>query len=207
MKLLNLGCGGARPQSDEWINLDDLHSQLAIGEASRTNLDTETNYMNFVVGDAPLPFEDGYFDGVIASHFFEHFPAKAGLSIMEDCRRVLKPGGILLVSVPDASYFRRIHGEDRKENWHRLFGEGSMQCPIDTFFEVALWFEQHEQIFTEDALWAYFRRARFEDDRISAPIGSEQENFSDLCENGAVLTELASILNRRKFSLIMFAVK
>jgi predicted SAM-dependent methyltransferase len=191
MKYLNLGCGGERQKSDEWVNLDDLHSQLPIGEGARDDLDKETNYVNFDVLSGPLPFDSDSFDGVLASHFFEHFDAQQGLAIMRECKRVLKTGGSLLVSVPSTEYFKQVHHVDRKENWPQLFDTHDPGNTYTSFFEAALWFEQHKVMLTAPALWAYFTRAGFRtEDNINGAPG-----------------EMVVRLNRRIFSLEMLATK
>jgi ubiquinone/menaquinone biosynthesis C-methylase UbiE len=49
-----------------------------------------------------LPFPDGYFDGVILSEILEHIDDDvAGL---REVRRVLKPGGVVAITVPHANY-------------------------------------------------------------------------------------------------------
>ena len=50
---------------------------------------------------AGLPFPNGSLLGLNMSHFLEHFPLETGLRLIEECRRVLAPGGILRVSCPD----------------------------------------------------------------------------------------------------------
>lgn len=49
----------------------------------------------------PLPFEDGSFDIVYASHILEHLPWYLCQSTLRDWSRILKPGGQLEVWVPD----------------------------------------------------------------------------------------------------------
>lgn len=197
MKYLMLGCGGERPQEAHWTNLDDLHSQLPPGSGARITLDKEPNYRNHVVGSGPLPFHDGEFSGILASHFFEHFHAQDALKVMQDCLRILEPGGILLVSVPDISYFRRVYPEDRNENWPKLFDTHDPPNPIPTFFQAAAWFEQHMQMFTEDALWAHFIRAGFTDGQV--------HRVAPMDKGIPAMAEMMPRLNRRKFSLEMWA--
>lgn len=199
MRYLNLGCGSERWPDENWTLLDDLHAQLPPGSGARTTLDSEGNYRNFVVGSGPLPFDDGSLSGILASHFFEHFHAQDALAIMRDCLRILEPGGILLVSVPDARYFRSVYHEDRNENWPRLFDTSDPPNPIPTFFQAALWFEQHMQMFTEDALWAHFVRAGFQDGDI--------HRVAPMDKGIPALGEMMPRLNRRKFSLEMWGRK
>jgi predicted SAM-dependent methyltransferase len=48
-----------------------------------------------------LPFEDGAAELVYASHLLEHFPTEEVPQLLAEWRRVLRPGGTLLVAVPD----------------------------------------------------------------------------------------------------------
>lgn len=198
MKLLNLGCGGERWADPQWTHVDDLHAQFAVGTPERAQIDASANYCNFSVGSGKLPFDDASFSGVLASHFFEHFTAQDAATIMEECLRVLEPGGVLLVSVPDASYFRRVYSMDRNENWPELFDVSDPPNPIPTWHRAALWFSQHAQIFTEDALWSHFIRAGFPPESIS-----RETDWPYADSLGTMITKL----NRRKFSLEMWAQK
>lgn len=49
----------------------------------------------------PFPFEDATFDYLYSEHLIEHLPYEAGLSMLEECRRVLKPGGRIRIATPD----------------------------------------------------------------------------------------------------------
>ena len=48
-----------------------------------------------------LPFEDCSASVVYASHLLEHFPHGRSVEILREWRRILEPGGQLLVAVPD----------------------------------------------------------------------------------------------------------
>lgn len=204
MKILNLGCGSVRDQSSDWINLDNLHAQLAPNSPERWALDEEKNYVDHVISPyTGLPFASEVFDSCLASHLFEHFDCQEAVHIMRECRRVLKPGGMLLVSVPNASYFRAVYPEDRNENWPRLFEVSDPPNPIPTWFEAALWFDQHKAIFTEDSLWAYFIRAGF-----SEPVRWTPDVIRMIVEGEqSARSEMAKHLNRLIFSLVMAGVK
>jgi predicted SAM-dependent methyltransferase len=84
VKCLNLGCG-SRFHPD-WVNLDLYPSSRAVQQWDLQN---------------ELPFPDGSFDVVYHSHVLEHFSQQNGLRFLERCRKVLRPGGILRVVVPD----------------------------------------------------------------------------------------------------------
>lgn len=60
------------------------------------------------ISKPPLPIEDGSADIVYASHVLEHFPHGETLGLLRDWRRVLRPGGRLLVAVPDLEVVGRM---------------------------------------------------------------------------------------------------
>jgi ubiquinone/menaquinone biosynthesis C-methylase UbiE len=49
----------------------------------------------------PLPWKDGEVDEIMASHFIEHIPAKIRWPFFDECYRILKPGGIMRIIVPN----------------------------------------------------------------------------------------------------------
>lgn len=55
----------------------------------------------------PLPFPDGCFDACFFFEVIEHFPQRPE-SVVREIQRVLKPGGLLFTSTPNAQYFHRI---------------------------------------------------------------------------------------------------
>jgi predicted SAM-dependent methyltransferase len=63
-----------------------------------------------------LPFADGYIGGIFTEHMLEHIGFADGLKLLKEYRRVLRPGGVLRVVVPDgelylSEYARHLAGE------------------------------------------------------------------------------------------------
>lgn len=74
-----------------------------------------------------LPFRDGVFDAVKASEVLEHVPAV--LQALAECRRVLRPGGHLVITVP---FLERLHPDPEDyarytdRMWQRLLAEAGL---------------------------------------------------------------------------------
>lgn len=94
--VLDLGCGtGAVAQA-----LDPTHTVTGL-DMSEKALDycRARGLTRLVQGDAmALPFPDASFDAVIALDVFEHLPDDE--ASFRECLRVLRPGGVLVLSVP-----------------------------------------------------------------------------------------------------------
>lgn len=206
MKLLNLACGGTRIVDETWVNIDNLHAILHSGTPERENLDREFNYVNcdLETGYGLFGFQPDAFDGILASHCFEHWDCQTGVKIMQGCHRLLVRGGVLMVSVPDAAIFRAQHHEDTVENAERLFGE-PIHLPDGevTFANYCLWNRYHKAILTEDALWAYFLRAGFK----ASQIETHRRHGGITIGRPESFRTMQSLLNRPVFSLVMSAEK
>lgn len=98
MNYLNLGCG--QHYHEEWTNLDFK------------GIPGEVQEHNLLEG---IPFETASFDVVYHSHVLEHFTPQDGETFIAECFRVLKPGGVLRVAVPDLEgivreYLKQLEG-------------------------------------------------------------------------------------------------
>lgn len=207
MKLLNVGCGSNRPQDECWWNLDRLWPTLKEGTPERENLDNEPRYIEHeLLADGPMPFDDASFDGCLVSHVIEHFSCHDAVSVLHDCRRILKPGGLLVVSVPDADYFLSVHDRDTPENAVELFGEPIHDKWQPDFMSYALFHREHKQVLAEESLWCLLLQACFKEvwrdfswSKDYWPVHSPEVR-----EVGLTVKQQ---LNRLKFSVVMAAVK
>jgi SAM-dependent methyltransferase len=65
-----------------------------------------------VVGDgARLPFRDGAFDAVTSFETLEHLDARD--AFLDEVRRTLAPGGVCVLSTPNANYTEPVNGRPR----------------------------------------------------------------------------------------------
>lgn len=84
LSYLNVGCGGKFHK--DWTNVD-MVSQSPYVKAH-----------NLLKG---FPYETAQFEVVYHSQVLEHFPKEKAFDFLAECYRVLKPGGIIRVVVPD----------------------------------------------------------------------------------------------------------
>lgn len=206
MCLLNLCCGATRPPPP-WMNLDTLRSVLAPGTPERAHLERETNYVDFDVLSGPLPFPPETFDGILASHCVEHWTLNESVGVLRECHHILRPGGIIVVSVPNPSVFREHYGEDNPANAKRLFGEEIHPGDNErTFMGYALFNRFHKQALCEDALWCILTRAGFRPS-VNGKLDSMYAKDKGESGDGTTLAHLCSQLNRFEFSCVMIATK
>lgn len=66
------------------------------------NIDSDSNALADIYASVPpMPFDPGEVDEVYAGHFLEHLEHDEAMVFVDECHRVLKPGGRLGVVVPD----------------------------------------------------------------------------------------------------------
>jgi SAM-dependent methyltransferase len=135
---LNVGCGSTAPAT--WINIDNsptvwLAQRPWIWRIARRlrlapddMLDAVRWADRIVRADATggLPFAAGSVDAIYASHFLEHLSRDEAVSFLGEARRLLRPGGLLRVVVPDLTQIVAVY--------HQASAAGDEHA-ADTFFE------------------------------------------------------------------------
>ena len=101
-----------------------------------------------------LPFRDDSVDEIRASHVLEHIPYREALPTVEHWFRVLKPGGIIRIAVPDfdkiVEWYRENRGEEMNLEGFLMGGQ------VDTT-------DRHNAIYQSQKLEGLMRAAGFED--------------------------------------------
>jgi predicted SAM-dependent methyltransferase len=106
---LNLGCGPVQPPG--WVNVDGSNRAwlatrmrpldrllTAARLLPRTEFGPTTTYGNI---SRRLGWADDSADAVYMGEVLEHFTREDGEKLLRECHRVLRPGGVLRVRVPD----------------------------------------------------------------------------------------------------------
>jgi len=116
--MLRLNCGCGRHAHPDWTNVDFtaqvpgvLEHDLRLG----------------------VPFADGHFDCVYSAHMLEHLPRPLAPRFLAECLRVLKPGGVLRLVLPDLESAARRYLDhlDRAEAGDEIAAERYEWCTIE----------------------------------------------------------------------------
>jgi len=95
LRLLDIGCGTG------WL-AEHFSSYTGIDASADAVRRATANGRNVIAGDVdqPLPFPDGSFDAVVLKDVLEHVADP--VAVVCEARRVLRPGGLVFASSPDA---------------------------------------------------------------------------------------------------------
>ncbi len=120
--VLDAGCGAGRYLGQlgaDAVGLDAAVAMLGLARRSQTPL---------VGGDLErLPFRTGVFAGVFARHSYLHLPKDRLVPALGEARRVLRLGGLILVSmISGGSQGRQLPGDDFPGRWFSLWGEAEL---------------------------------------------------------------------------------
>lgn len=113
--LLDFGCGCGRV-TRRWHELAGVHgSDMNRGAVAwcRRNLPFATFETNEL--EPPLAFHDDTFDLVYALSVFTHLTEDLQRAWLGELARVLRPGGLLLLTTHGAAYDERLAPEERKQ--------------------------------------------------------------------------------------------
>jgi SAM-dependent methyltransferase len=149
-RCLEIGCGDGltsgtwlRERAGGYVGVDISH--VAVEAANNQGLDAR------VIEDATaLPFEDAEFDAAVCIEVLEHLFDP--LAAVREAHRVLRDGGLLIVTVPNTMYWRRrvaaVAGQ-----WNPLGDSSSISEP---------WRDPHIRFFTHGTLGSMLQRAGFD---------------------------------------------
>jgi predicted SAM-dependent methyltransferase len=144
--LVNLGCGSVWHGAWQNFDLDPQHPSIRSMDLGR-----------------PLPFADGSVDAIYHAHVLEHFEPAAGQRLLAECHRVLKPGGIVRVVVPDL--------EELAQRYLAALGR---KDELEYDWAVIELLDQMVRTKNEGAMGAFLREKNWRDRPwITARVGTE----------------------------------
>jgi predicted SAM-dependent methyltransferase len=140
---LNLGSGPSEIKG--WVNVD------IVGMSPHIPWDLRRG----------IPFPDNSVQAVFLEHVCEHFPTADVLDMLQECRRVLAPGGIVRIGVPDFGRYLRSYAGDQAFIEELRPGRPTALLAVA---EVAL-FHGHRSVWDGQTLECVLSEAGFEQAR------------------------------------------
>ncbi len=174
MQYLNLGCGNR--YHPDWINIDIFPSGPGV-----------------IAHDLSqgIPLLNDSCEVVYHSNLLEHIRCIDALPFMQECCRVLKPGGILRVAVPDLERICRLYLEMLET---ALDGDTNSACNYDWMM-----LEMYDQVVREQSgggMVEYLRHGTCNESFVYERIGEEGRNLVHILKQEAKTTTKQRWLSR-----------
>ncbi|HEY6141724.1 MAG TPA: methyltransferase domain-containing protein [Thermoanaerobaculia bacterium] len=167
---LHLGCG--QQVIDGWLNVDVYPSDRRV-----VAFDVRTG-LHFL--------DDASIDFIYNEHFFEHFDLRGGRKLLAECRRVLRPGGRMRISMPDLDRVVRRYlagwadGAGEFRDYRRaFFGEPLLDTPGE-LLNLSLRGYEHRFLYAEPDIVRMLEQSGFRNVRRVAHGVSEAAAFVGL---------------------------
>ncbi len=141
---LHLGCGQNR--IDGWVNIDLLSTAADLPWDLRNG----------------LPFPANSVAAVFHEHLLEHLPFPAAVAFLRECYRVLQPGGVMRVAVPDFGRFARDYAGDQSALGSVRPGRPTALLALA---ELAFCYE-HESAWDDETLVALLQEIGFREPKV-----------------------------------------
>ena len=151
---LHLGCG--------WNKLPGWHNVDLVG--GKVDLVWDIRQ--------PLPYPRESVDVVFMEHVLEHLRYGESLVVLNHVRRVLKPGGVLRVGVPDAGWYSRLYVEEPDEVRTMRWGRPTAMLALREVFQE----HGHVSAFDAETLDLLLTAAGFDGMKQQPPGQSELLN-------------------------------
>lgn len=109
MPRLHIGCGAFPIEG--WLNVDKS---------------IQLKMVSYMDASQIFPFADKSFCYIFAEHLFEHLDLEGALNMLKECHRVLRPQGVLRLSMPDLNFLIDLYLHPEMEI-HRKYIDWSVR--------------------------------------------------------------------------------
>lgn len=144
-----------------------------------TNLDADPNMPAQITATVPpMPFPDGSLDEVMASHMLEHLTRQEATVFAAEVFRVLRPGGIVAIIVPDFAQIVRDYLADRHEAVELQADRWWLLDDLDDICEGFIYStiqpSQHRWMYDKHTLGRLLKHAGFDQLKLIDPLRDER---------------------------------
>lgn len=189
LKKLHIGCG--RVPLDGWINTD-----ICVNES-----------IKYLDASGIFPFKEETFQYVFSEHLFEHLDVSQGISMLNECYRVLESGGRIRISMPNLEFLVRMYNNP-DEPLHRQYIEWSLTnfnpFVADLFpgkdypmaFIVNNFIQNwgHRMVYDKATIKILLERTGFKQITFMESGKSEIPEFQNIESHGKMIPEWANLL-------------
>jgi SAM-dependent methyltransferase len=177
MRRLNWGCGHAGEPG--WINSD-----LKDGPGIDLPCDIREG----------LPLDDGAIDYAVSIHALPEVPVDQQLEVLRELRRVLKPGGVLRLALPDL--LKGVDAYRRGDRDYFVIPDEDMATLGGKLALQLVWYGYSRTLFVPEFIEELLRRAEF--------AAVHHVGFR---ETSSPYSDIVELDNRERESLFVEAVK
>lgn len=177
VRRLNWGCGACGEPG--WINSDQKE-----GRGVDLSCDIREG----------LPLETDSIDYVVSIHALPEVPYPGLVPVLQELRRVIKPGGVLRLALPDLE--RGIQAYLRKDRDYFLIPDEDMQSLGGKLILQLIWYGYSRTLFTYDFIEEMLLKSGF---RAVSPCRFKETNSS--------YADIVELDNREAESLFVEAIK
>ncbi|PCI30368.1 hypothetical protein COB55_00165 [Candidatus Wolfebacteria bacterium] len=170
---LELGDIRKREATNDWITVD-----IKTGSDLRVDL------------SRPLPFPDNSVDMIYSSHLLEHFSyPNPMMDLLNECHRILKPGGVFSSAVPNARNYAEIYLNQKKDldNFLQHLSGINFDLNIDYLNYMSYMRGEHKHLFDEENLPIILEKSGFNDVKLrkfDPTVDREERAFESIYIQG-----------------------
>lgn len=179
--LIKVNLGSGPTGKSDWINLDwgilpllskmswISHVLVKLGLLSKNYLTPWPKNLKLYDCRKRLPFTDKSVDFIYTSHFLEHLYRYQAIELLRECKRILKPEGVIRIVVPDLAILAQKYVNRDRLFYKRLYQNSEVKEQasgniadqlVQNFYGYDSWskpnlIQKIQRLFIRGHLWMY----------------------------------------------------
>lgn len=98
-----------------------------------TDLDPRSDGIYYLDATQPFPFPNSSFDFIFSEHMIEHISFRDGQKMLAECRRILKPGGVIRTATPNLRIVLALIEDSPDNEAYLTWAAGEFKLPDAPF--------------------------------------------------------------------------
>ena len=175
----NLGCGPR--YIDKYVNADFFSYNILrkFLKKKQYNLDWQIDLRY------KLNCKNNYFEGILLEHVLEHLNILDGINLIKELYRILKPGGILRISVPSLKiysnyYLNSVVPSEKFNMWNECRSEAMWNLSFNYGHNCAYDFELLKKVISESSFEKVYESSFNESKNIMLKVDDPGRRWESL---------------------------